>query len=107
MWQAVMSYAHQGIEIKPLPGLPLDKAPPAAAKNQVASAPGTPPVLRPTLLTQRGTEVLIRIEHLMDEATRALPAAAVVSDVPADPANAASKPDALASAVNGGPVRGN
>jgi penicillin-binding protein 1A len=105
MWQAVMSYAHQGIEIKPLPGLPLDKAPPASAKNQVAAAPGGPPVLRPTLLTQRGTEVLIRIEHMMDDAMRALPAGSVVSD--AAPADGASKSDAFASAASGGPVRGN
>jgi penicillin-binding protein 1A len=107
MWQAVMSYAHQGLEIKPLPGLP-GTPPPTPAKNQVASnAPGSPPVLRPTLLTQRGTEVLIRIEHLMDEATRALPAGSVVSDVSTDPTNGASKADAFASAANGGRVRGN
>jgi penicillin-binding protein 1A len=109
MWQAVMSYAHQGIEIKPLQGLSPTAAPPTPARNQVAAsqAAGSAPVLRPTLLTQRGTEVLIRIEHLMDEATRTLPASAVVSDVPADPASGASKSDAFASAANGGPVRGN
>src|SRR4051812_965274 len=110
MWQAVMSYAHQGIEIKPLPGLPPTVAP-TPAKNQVAAAQATgsgPPVLRPTLLTQRGTEVLIRIEHMMDEATRTLPASSVVSQaspnqaspdpVPADAANGASKSGAIASA---------
>jgi penicillin-binding protein 1A len=109
VWQAVMSYAHQGIEIKPLAGVSPAAPPPTPARNQVASqvAAGSAQVPRPTLLTQRGTEVLIRIEHMMDEAARALPAAAVVSDVSADPANAASKPDAFAAAANGGPVRGN
>ena len=108
VWQAIMAYAHQGIEIKPLPGLPLDKAPPTPAKNQVASQAAGTPILRPTLLTARGTEVLIRIEHMMDEATKALPATAAVSDLSADPvrpADGGPKSDAYASA--GAPVRGN
>jgi penicillin-binding protein 1A len=113
-----MSYAHQGLEIKPLPGLPLDKAPPTPAKNQVASQAAGTPVLRPTLLTARGTEVLIRIEHLMDDAARALPAGAAVSDLATDPVRPAdiaprtdaTKPDAPktdAFASAGAPVRGN
>ena len=50
IWQAIMSYAHQGIEIKPLAGLPPAAAPPTPARNQVAAnqAQGTAPALRPT-----------------------------------------------------------
>ena len=114
VWQAIMSYAHQGIEIKPLPGLPPAAAP-TPAKNQLTAQAATAgaPILRPTLLTQRGTGVLVRIEHMMDEATRALPASSVVSQASPDPvsadpaANGAPKPGAFASAANGGPVRGN
>jgi len=109
VWQAVMSYAHQGIEIKPLAGVSPAVAPPTPAKNQVVSqaATGGAPVLRPTLLTRRGTEVLVKIEHMMDDAMRALPAGAVVSDASPGPADGASKSDAFASAASGGPVRGN
>ena len=75
------------------------------AANQAA---GTTPVLRPTLLTKRGTDVLIRIEHLMDEAGKALAAAGpTVSELPTGPADASTRSDAVASASNGGAVRGN
>jgi penicillin-binding protein 1A len=83
VWQAVMSYAHQGIELKPLPGLPTTPPPTApAARAQVAISPqGAPVPVRPTVLTQKGTEALIRIERLMEDAGRALDAAgARVSD---------------------------
>ncbi len=106
IWQAVMSYAHQGIEVKPLAGLPPAAAPPTPARNQVAAnqAQGTAPVLRPTLLTKRGTEALIRIEHLMDDASRKLAASGTpVSELPTGPADA----PAFASAASGAAVRGN
>jgi penicillin-binding protein 1A len=110
MWQAIMSYAHQGIEIKPLQGLPPAAAPPTPARNQVAAnqAAGTTPVIRPTLLTKRGTEVLIRIEHLMEDAGKALAAAGpTVSELPTGPAGAPTRADAVASASSGAAVRGN
>ncbi|MBX9829496.1 MAG: PBP1A family penicillin-binding protein [Xanthobacteraceae bacterium] len=110
IWQAIMSYAHQGIEIKPLAGLPPAAAPPTPARNQVAAnqAAGTAPVLRPTLLTRRGTEVLIRIEHLMEDASRALAAGPTVSELPVmGPAGSPTRSDAVASAANGSAVRGN
>jgi penicillin-binding protein 1A len=110
MWQAIMSYAHQGLEIKPLQGLPPAAAPPTPARNQVAAnqAAGTTPVIRPTLLTKRGTEVLIRIEHLMEDAGKALAAAGpTVSELPTGPAGAPTRADAVASASSGAAVRGN
>src|SRR5258708_32850036 len=72
IWHAAMAYAHQGIEIKPLPG--IAPAPPAPSRNEVAEkgAPAPPP--RPTVLTRRGTDVLVRIERMMEDASRALPA---------------------------------
>jgi penicillin-binding protein 1A len=103
-WHAVMSYAHQGIEIKPIPGLP--PAPPPTAsqtKALLAAAGGRPP--RPTLLTQRGAEALVRIEHLMEEAGQALPASgSSVSQLPADPAGTSTATDAFASAAGGAPA---
>ena len=62
IWRAAMTYAHQGIELKALPGIPPAAAPasrtPVAAKEKGQP----PPPLRPTVLTRRGTDVLVRID---------------------------------------------
>jgi penicillin-binding protein 1A len=72
-WHGIMEYAHQGIELKPLPGIPA----PAPRKDMVVAenkkkpdANAPPP--RPALLTKKGADVLVRVEHMMDEASRAL-----------------------------------
>jgi penicillin-binding protein 1A len=103
-WQAIMSYAHQGVELRPIPGLGPNPAPVATPQTQaVASAGDRPP--RPTLLTQRGAETLIRIERIMDEAGRKLVAAGgTVSELPADP-SAPPVTDAFASAAGSAPAR--
>ena len=111
-WQAIMTYAHQGIELKPIPGIAPNPSPGAKPRANIAavSAPGAPP-LRPTVLTQRGADALIRIERLMEDASRALPAAGTeVSDLPAGSPNPAPRADAFASASPGSTssvVRGN
>jgi penicillin-binding protein 1A len=111
IWHAAMAYAHQGIEIKTLAG--LAPAPPAPARSEVAEkgAPAPPP--RPAVLTRRGTDVLVRIERMMEDASRALPApTGEVSELPPKP-NAAltrSGSEAFASATGdtvAGTVRGN
>jgi penicillin-binding protein 1A len=75
-----MAYAHQGVELKPYPG---------TAATTVATRQAPPPVVvaapapgsktgseilpqRPALLTRRGADILVRVERLMDDATRAL-----------------------------------
>jgi penicillin-binding protein 1A len=111
IWHAAMAYGHQGIEIKTLPGIPPAAAP--SAKPQVASSEKglPPPPLRPTVLTRRGTDVLVRIERMMEDASRALPATGEVSELPPlpRPRADAARPDAFASAGSPppGPVRGN
>jgi penicillin-binding protein 1A len=71
-WHGIMKYAHQGIELKQLPGLPV----PAPRKDMVVAeskqkqSDAPPP--RPPLLTKRGADVLINVERLMDDANRAL-----------------------------------
>jgi penicillin-binding protein 1A len=79
-WHAIMAYAHQGIELKPYPGtaatpVATRQAPPPVVV--AAPAPGSKTsseVLpqRPALLTRRGADILVRVERLMDDATRAL-----------------------------------
>jgi penicillin-binding protein 1A len=74
-WRQIMAYAHQGIEIKPLVGLPpilTSPRPPGLVAEETQNvAP------RPTLLTRNAADILIRIERLMEDASRSLPPVAV------------------------------
>jgi penicillin-binding protein 1A len=69
-WRDIMAYAHQGIELKNIPGVAPGPTPPppAAVAEAAAGADGA----RPTLLTRRAADVLQRVERLMEDATRAL-----------------------------------
>jgi len=70
VWHNVMAYAHQGIELRPLPGLPPPQhAPPIADAALVGAAPP-----QQVLLTRKGTDALVRVERLLDDASRALAA---------------------------------
>ncbi|HMF24144.1 MAG TPA: PBP1A family penicillin-binding protein [Pseudolabrys sp.] len=76
-WHSIMTYAHEGIELKQLPGVPVP-----AARQQSVVAENTsksksksavpPPPARPALLTKRGADVLVHVERMMDDANRAL-----------------------------------
>jgi penicillin-binding protein 1A len=69
-WHNIMTYAHQGIELRPLPGLPAPQHAPAMADASFKG--GDEP--HPILLTRKGTDVLVRIERLLDDADHALAA---------------------------------
>jgi penicillin-binding protein 1A len=75
-WHSIMEYAHQGVELKQIPGLgPATTAVAARPTPTVAAAPaktGEAVAQRPALLTRRGADILVRVERLMDDATRAL-----------------------------------
>lgn len=110
-WKKIMAYAHQGVELKPIPGVPPHPGPLGPA---VAAAPGARPgdeIPRPTLLTKKGAEVLVRIERALEEAGRALsapPAGDRTVEVP--PASPASgRRDGVVAATDGRGriVRGN
>jgi penicillin-binding protein 1A len=68
-WQKAMAYAHQGITPAPLLG--MTGSPPAATGIPVAQQPGEPQARRPTTLSTRAVEHLLRIEKLLKEATPA------------------------------------
>jgi penicillin-binding protein 1A len=99
-WHQIMAYAHQGIEVKNIPGVPAGPTPPApqvAAVTQNGTEPAAP---RPTMLTKRSMDVLLRVERMMENATRAL------ADAPGVQRGAAVRAsEAVASADNG--ARGN
>jgi penicillin-binding protein 1A len=71
VWHDVMAYAHQGIELQPLPGLPGPLHAPTVAESTYKGTDGP----RPVLLTRKGTDILVRVEQLLDDANRALAAA--------------------------------
>jgi penicillin-binding protein 1A len=75
-WHSIMEYAHQGVELKQIPGLgPATTAVAARPAPTVAAAPaktGEAVAQRPAILTRRGADILVRVERLMDDATRAL-----------------------------------
>jgi penicillin-binding protein 1A len=72
-WHEIMAYAHQGVELKPIPGL----APPSATRTPVAAAtPKSDAPQRPSLLTKRAADILVRVEQMMDDAAHALAARA-------------------------------
>jgi penicillin-binding protein 1A len=68
-----MAYAHQGIELKPIPG--LGPQGPSAARVAEGKKDGDAPApaSRPnSILTKRGADALVRLERLMDDAARTL-----------------------------------
>ena len=65
-WHNIMSYAHQGVELRPLPGLPAPQHAPALADTSFKG------VEQPVLLTRKGTEALVHAERLLDDALHAL-----------------------------------
>lgn len=73
-WHDIMLAAHQGVEIREIPGVGMgQKVPPHHVANAQANAapkvletkPGPPPVL-----TKRGADILVRVEKLLDEAAK-------------------------------------
>ena len=75
-WQAIMAYAHQGVELKQIPGLTAPLVEPRAWSPKRPKSGSD--AVRAAVLTRRGADVLLRVERLMDDATRTLPVAAGV-----------------------------
>jgi penicillin-binding protein 1A len=97
VWHDIMTYAHQGIELRQLPGM-------AAPQHVQVAAEGAPQgeEPHPTLLTRKATDALTRLEQMLDDADRALAAqpgqARTLGNLDAAPA--ASRTDTLAAAAD-------
>jgi hypothetical protein len=61
-----MAYAHQGVELRALPGLPAPSHAPALADTSFKG------VEQPVLLTRKGTEALIQAERMLDDTLHTL-----------------------------------
>lgn len=109
-WKKIMAYAHQGIELKTMPGVDPSPGP---VGPPVAAVPGARPgdeIPRPILLTKKGAEVLVRIERALEEATRSLaPPATADRTVEAPTPAAGDRSDGVVAATDGRgrAVRGN
>jgi penicillin-binding protein 1A len=71
-WHDIMTYAHQGAELRPLPGLPPPEHTTVAAEGAAKGADEP----HPALLTRKATEALTHVEHVLDDADHALAAQA-------------------------------
>ena len=67
-WHNIMTYAHQGVELRQLPGLPPPQHAPVVAEGSFKGADEAHPVL----LTRKATEALVHLEETLDDADRAL-----------------------------------
>ena len=108
-WKKIMAYAHQGIELKTMPGVEPSPGPVGPA---VAAVPGAKPgdeIPRPILLTKKGAEVLVRIERALEEATRSLAPPPAADRTVEAPPPAGSRSDGVVAATEGRgrTVRGN
>jgi penicillin-binding protein 1A len=100
-WRSIMTYAHTGIDLKPIPGVSGDQPvrPAAVAANAAQSGD---PVVRPAVLSKKGADALVRIERLLEDATRAL-----VADTPAPQQKVDGSATGTVAAAGQPAVRGN
>ncbi|SHJ63746.1 penicillin-binding protein 1A [Bradyrhizobium lablabi] len=101
-WHDIMVAAHQGVEIKDIPGYPAAGPQPPKPVASAAAAPGVPkpPEIKPgppPVLTKRGADILVQVEKMLDDAAK-------TAGDPAKPAKPVSSstiafPDSFAAAA--------
>nr|WP_249154481.1 PBP1A family penicillin-binding protein [Bradyrhizobium manausense] len=93
-WHDIMVAAHQGVEVREIPGIGMgQKLPPQQIANAQANAapkvletkPGPPPVL-----TKRGADILVRVEKMLDDAAKTATKSTTNDSQPAKPASSTS-----------------
>jgi hypothetical protein len=101
-----MAYAHQGVELRPLPGLP----PPQHAPTMTDTSFQGSQEPRAVLLTRKGTDLLVHLEQMLDDADHAMTSGAPGSlgtldgGKPASSTSASTRTDALATAADRAPA---
>jgi penicillin-binding protein 1A len=110
-WHDIMAVAHQGIEIKELPGVGMGVKLPQPAVPQTIAATGVPAAPKileikpgpPPVLTKRGADILVQVEKALDDAAKAADKTAGDPPKPARPVSSTALPgsDSFASATTG------
>jgi penicillin-binding protein 1A len=72
-WHDIMVAAHQGVEVKEIPGVGMGTKLPQPTLPATVAANGAPKILEtkpgpPPVLTKRGADILVRVEKLLDDA---------------------------------------
>jgi penicillin-binding protein 1A len=100
-WREIMTYAHNGIDLKPIPDIdnPFEKPPKGAtvATATTGDAGSAADAGKPATLSAATTERLFTIEQLLRKASRLKPLAALAPPLP-DQAQAAATTAVAASA---------
>ncbi|MEH2509590.1 penicillin-binding protein 1A [Nitrobacteraceae bacterium AZCC 1564] len=99
-WHDIMVVAHQGVEIKDLPGVGAGKKLPESEVTASANAkapevaPGPPPVL-----TRRGANILVKVEKMFDDAAKTVgvPGKTSLNDADKKASSDRAFPDSVAS----------
>ncbi len=99
-WHDIMVVAHQGVEIKDLPGVGAGKKLPESEVSASANAkapevsPGPPPVL-----TRRGANILVKVEKMFDDAAKTVgvPGKTSLNDADKKASSDPGFPDSFAS----------
>jgi len=81
-----MDYAHQGIELKPIPGIEnpfpaTDKKKEEVVADKATDEEALPPLVRPRSMSAESTRVLRRIADQLKTAAPLLPATAKAADL--------------------------
>lgn len=93
-WHDIMVAAHQGVEVREIPGVGMGQKLPReqianaqanAAPKVLETKPGPPPVL-----TKRGADILVRVEKLLDDAARTATKSTSNDGKPATPSSSTS-----------------
>src|SRR5205807_224296 len=103
-WHDIMVAAHQGVEVKEIPGIGMGTKLPPTPATPATIASGAPKILEtkpgpPPVLTKRGADILVRVEKLLDDAAKTATKAAADDDA-TKPAKPASSTCALAFPQN-------
>jgi penicillin-binding protein 1A len=107
-WHDIMAAAHQGVEIKDIPGYPAagPKPPtPVASATVAANGLPKPPEIKPgppPVLTKRGADILVQVEKMLDEAAKT--AGDPIKPVKPVSSNPVAFPDSFAAAAPGDPA---
>jgi penicillin-binding protein 1A len=72
-WHDIMAYAHQGVELRQLPGMAVPQHTTVVAEGAFKSSDEP----HPTLLTRKATDALVHLEQVLDDADHALAAQAL------------------------------
>jgi penicillin-binding protein 1A len=84
-WHDIMVYAHNGVELKPLPGLPAPPPGPAVVNSGTVAELGVPQ--HPAQLSRRASDAIVSIEDLLRTADRQRAAASGADGIFAESAS--------------------